>query len=105
MKVKRGVSLIGVCGEMFVSAIYVEEVLNEEGYECVITSGSEGEHTNEQSLHYRGRGLDYRNRDIPLEKRKDIELKIRAKLGPDYYVVMKSDHIHTEYDPRMRGVP
>lgn len=104
MRVKDGVSLVGVIGEMFMSAIYVEEVLNSLGYDCVITSGSEGKHTSEVSLHYRGRGLDYRNRDIPAVQRKEVEEKVRIKLGPDYYVVMKADHLHTEYDPRMKGV-
>lgn len=66
--------------------------------DCVITSGSDGKHS-EHSLHHKGRALDFRTRNIPSTLRKTVEQEIGQALGDNYDVVLESTHLHVEYDP------
>jgi hypothetical protein len=98
MKLKPGVKLEGVQWQMFDAAIKVEEVYNNLGHELTITSASEGHH-GPRSLHYKGRALDFRTRTVPLSQRQKILKSVKAKLGPDFDVVLEKDHLHLELDP------
>lgn len=93
---------------MFYASIIIEGVLNGHGYECIITSGSDGSHGHGPSkpgkadgtLHDDGEALDYRNRMIPVPERELIRKDISKALGPDYDVVLEKDHFHVEHDPK-----
>ena len=64
-----------------------------------ITSGNDGKH-GERSLHYKWQALDFRTFDWPRGKSAEIVANIRRRLGKDYDVVLESDHLHVEYDPK-----
>jgi hypothetical protein len=65
------------------------------GFEAVVTSTYEGTHS-PASLHYVNRAFDYRKIG-PVEL---IANKIRADLGPAFDVVVESNHVHVEHDPK-----
>lgn len=99
MKLKAGVSLQGVVWQLFEAAIKVESCYEALGHECVITSGTEGQHMN-GSLHYKGKALDFRTRHVPVVQRQKLIKNIKSKLGPDYDVILEKDHAHIELDPK-----
>jgi hypothetical protein len=73
----------------------IEEAHQEHGFEAVITSTYEGTHS-PASLHYVNRALDYRKIG-PVEI---IANRIREKLGSAFDVVVESNHVHVEHDPK-----
>lgn len=99
MKKKAGVKLAGVQWQMFEAALKVEPILEKHGQECVITSGTEGQHS-ALSLHYRGWALDFRTTLLPKLHYNLILAELKAALGGDFDVVFESDHLHIEYDPK-----
>jgi hypothetical protein len=98
MTLKPGVSLKGVRWQMFEAAVRVEGCYEKLGLECVITSGTDGQHI-KGSLHYKGLALDFRKRTVPVAMRPKLLKAIRQALGPDYDVLEESDHVHVELDP------
>lgn len=73
-------------------------VFNNRGYLCVVTSARDGEHM-EGSLHYEGRAIDLRHRQMPDGAKRLICDELIATLGSDWDVVLEDTHIHIEYDP------
>ncbi len=70
------------------------------GRECVVTSFNDGKHGRD-SLHYEGMAADLRTRDLPLHQKLAVFHALRALLEPlGFDVVLESDHIHLEYDPK-----
>lgn len=72
---------------------------------AIITSGTDGEHM-EGSLHYVGLAVDLRTRDLtPVEVAK-LAVALRKRLNggatvdTPYNVVVETQHIHVEYDPK-----
>ena len=63
--------------------------------EAVITSARDGKHM-EGSLHYKGQAIDLRTKHV-LEA---LTKKIKEYVGSDYDVVLESEHIHLEWDPK-----
>jgi len=63
--------------------------------ELVVTSTYEGNHS-ERSLHYVDLAEDIRRH----KKGQEVIDRLRNELGIDYDIVLKSDHIHIEYDPK-----
>jgi len=66
----------------------------------VITSVTDGKHK-EGSRHYTGDAIDIRIWNLPedvsyLQASSDL----RSLLDDDYDVVLESDHIHVEWDPK-----
>lgn len=85
------------------------ELYNAKGFQPRLTSSTEkakGRLVN--SFHYKGLAFDLGTLAIRLSdnaraivKRADLEdivIKAKKKLGKDYDVVLKKDHIHVEYD-------
>lgn len=72
---------------------------------AIITSGTDGEHM-AGSLHYVGLAVDLRTRDLtPVEVSKLVaalrkRLNGGATVDTPYNVVVESEHIHVEYDPK-----
>lgn len=73
-----------------------ELIFNKFEEKLVITSTNRGRHK-EGSLHYKNRALDLR---LPERNIEEIAEGIRDFIGPDYDVVVESDHIHVEHDPK-----
>ena len=79
----------------------VVEVWNRYGYSVTVTSGEEPNASHAtQSLHYNGLAEDYRTRDVAPSKLADMVSDVRLRLGSDYDVVLESDHLHIEFDPK-----
>ena len=100
MRLKAGVDLTGVSWHMFLAAVMIEPIFVAHGEQLVITAGVDGEHM-DGSLHYQGLALDFRTRDMNEDDVKVVASNCQTLLHPlGYDVVMESDHIHIEYDPK-----
>lgn len=101
---KRGVEISGLHATMWAAAAQVGVVYNKHGYRCTITSGLDGQHSS-GSLHYQGKALDFRVRNIhSIQEMAQITREIATALGDNYDVILESpgapnQHIHIEYDP------
>lgn len=69
------------------------------GYDCVITSGTEpGPNRVKGSKHLVGYAVDLRTRD--LDNKDEVYNDLVDALGPDYDVILESNHLHIEFDPQ-----
>lgn len=70
----------------------------------VITSGNDSRHSN-GSLHYSGRGLDFRGNNITEAQGRAFAQSVSETLGAQYDVVFETfsnksnNHLHVEFDP------
>lgn len=104
---KKGVKIAGVKPETVVAMNVADMVyLKNTGAEVVITEVTGGKH-GRGSLHYVGLAFDCRTRDSfgdkqPFHKEliTRIVLAIRERLGESYDVVIESDHLHVEFQPK-----
>ncbi len=99
LKFKNGVPLQGLQPDMLYCLDECNAVFKSFGYDCIVTSTTDGKHM-VGSKHYIGYAGDLRRRHV---KDGDIELideKLKTELGNDYDVVLESDHWHVEYDPK-----
>lgn len=97
LELKPGVKVGGIAPEMVLAAVVAACVYEDAGADCVITSCRDGQHM-AGSLHYEGRAIDLRTRDLAPEIRKEVALGIAAALGPEFDVVDEIDHLHLEHD-------
>lgn len=88
---KEIVFAIGVADEIY------RRIANQE---VVITSLNDSQHM-AGSLHYLGQAVDFRTRTLTLNQLNQIVAELKNRLYPlGYDVVLESDHIHIEYDPK-----
>ena len=99
MRFKKGVKIFGVRNELTLAMIIANEVYRNHGYGCTITSGVEGTHS-KASLHYSGCAFDTRTRDIEDWIVSSIYSDIKDSLNDEYDVILESDHIHIEFQPK-----
>ncbi len=99
LALKPGVDFSNLQPQMGLAAQIVTTTYSQRGYECTITSAADGRH-GRRSLHYTGFALDFRVRHIPKRERPALAKAIRRALGNSFDVILFSNHIHTEYDPR-----
>jgi len=100
MRLKEGVKIQGVRSELILGLMVADEVYKNAGYELTITSLMDGTHS-ATSLHYSGCAVDLRTRNISSdEQKKLIVVQMKQKLGIDFDVILESNHIHMEYQPR-----
>lgn len=78
----------------------LERIYRKFGYELVITSTYEGNHS-PGSLHYANLAIDIR---APKKDKAKIYEEIRKTLNDDYDVVNEDTHIHIEYDPKDKEI-
>lgn len=71
------------------------------GYDLVVTSLADGVHM-AGSLHPRGYAADLRSSNLGADL-PAVFASLKARLGPDYDVILEADHIHVEYDPQHNG--
>jgi hypothetical protein len=103
MKLKPGVKLTDLVPQMVLAARIIEGVYDNYRCECVITSGNDSKH-GANSLHYKGRALDFRTKNYAGDKRA-LRDEIKEALGDDFDVILEdlggvNEHIHTEYEPK-----
>ena len=70
---------------------------------CRVTSGSDGTHMR-GSLHPKGNALDYGTNHLLSEQRSKVAAACKEALGENFDVVLESDHLHVEYDPKASSV-
>lgn len=99
--IKNGVDLRGLTPQMAIAYTIACRCYGQ--YDCVITSASDGKH-GPNSLHYKGQALDLRTRHINGQGLQLVVDKLREALGAQYDVVLESDHIHVEFDPKDKQV-
>jgi len=103
MRIKKGVSVVGMQPEMILAHLICDGIYKKYGLDYVLTSGREGDHK-KGSLHYVGLASDTRNRDIPLAQRKNIRDELQHALQEEYTVILEGTHFHVEFQPQT-GVP
>ncbi len=97
--IKEGASIRGLGVEMLFATLIVEQVLKENGSPCIITSGTDGEHSR-GSEHYKGDAMDYRIWYLRKDQLEQVVLVMKKRLGSDFDVVLEPTHIHVEFDPK-----
>ena len=103
VSIKPGVRLEKLSAQMALAHVVVASVFAEYGYDCVITSGSDGTHM-VGSKHYEGDALDYRLRNCTPRARPAIRTAVANRLSDCYDVVLSGTGsapvLHVEYDPK-----
>lgn len=100
MKLKSGVKVLGLSNPILIAIMVAKEVYEKFGVEFVITSGTDSVH-GWSSEHYKGDAIDVRTRNIRSEQQKSlIAAQIKDCLTDDYDIVLESNHLHIEYDPK-----
>ena len=108
IRLKPGVSLVGLVPQMVLAAHVVNEAMLQIGVnECWITSGSDGKH-GPTSVHGRGQALDFRLHNVPVLLRSQVVSIIKSALlhGNGQYEVYHesigtdNEHLHVEWDPK-----
>jgi len=97
MLIKLGVSIEKLNRKARRGLEVVAAIFAEFGHEAIITSTYEGNHS-PRSLHYANDAFDVR---LPPDGVLRICASMRERLGKDFDVVVESDHIHIEYDPKV----
>ena len=69
------------------------------GQGFTVTSLNDSKHSF-KSLHYSGCAADLRTRDLKGITPEEMKVRLKDALGKDFDVVVESDHIHVEYDPK-----
>lgn len=100
MRLKDGVRVHGLRPEMVIVLLAAYEVFEATlGVELVVTSAIDGKHSR-GSLHYVGQALDLRIRHMTEGEPEKAAVALRARLGKDYDVILESNHIHVEFQPK-----
>ena len=101
MRLKPGVKVAGIAPEIVLAAVIAQSILGD--VELVITSALDGKHS-VHSRHYQGNAIDIRTRDLVPTARQEFRDKLADALGPDFDVVLESDHLHVELDPKTEAI-
>jgi hypothetical protein len=89
----------GVQPEILYAMLVTETVYLSMGYDFTITALTEGkEWRSPRSLHPPGLAFDCRTRHIPDRMLDELVARVKGALGPEYDVVLESDHLHIEFD-------
>lgn len=98
LRFKNNIDLNGVRPEIVMAAIVADGIYAIHGYECVITSVTEGKHKS-GSLHHAGLAMDLRTRHLVPGDEDLIVFDLRSALGKQFDVMLEKTHIHVEYQP------
>ncbi len=72
---------------------------NELCVDAVVTSGTDGKH-GEHSKHYTAEAIDLRIFHIQPQFHQTLVKRCKELLGKDFDIVLESDHVHLEFDPK-----
>ena len=100
MKIKDGVRFVSPIAAMLHASMVVEGVFNafNTGHDCTLTGGIEKHNT--PSRHCVGGAYDYRTFNLSEENQEKFRARVSSRLGDGFDVVLESDHLHVEYDPK-----
>lgn len=103
MKIKSDeVSFQNLQPQMVLAVIMAQEVYREYDTDMVITSANDSVHSR-TSLHFSGNAVDLRIWNLPDGTANEVRDKLQEKLTKDFDVILESDHIHLEYQPKYNG--
>lgn len=96
------VSPHGVQGEIVLALVMIEPIFRAAGYECIITSLTDGLH-GPTTLHPKGLAVDLRSHHLPVAGKAALLAAMREALPPYYEVYLENpgqanEHYHVEYD-------
>ncbi len=94
--IKAGVRLHGIKPEIVLAIIIADQIYADLGHDLVLTSVIDGKHMR-TSIHYVGGAVDFR---LPGEGGVAARNRIAHRLGSDFDVVLESNHIHVEWQPK-----
>lgn len=101
--VKAGVKLAGTQPEILLALMVIHSIMDSLHLPCIVTSGHDTNLHKSNSLHYKGLALDIRlpsfyNPSPNLDS--SVVESIKNALGSEYDVVLETNHIHVEFDPK-----
>ena len=96
---ENGAKVNGIQPEMILAFVIASHIYKEYGIDCVITEATGAKHSL-GSLHYVGFAIDLRTRDMSENMAEIIVTRLKEALGDQYDVVLESDHIHIEFQPK-----
>ena len=101
MKLKRGINTQSITPELLLALVVADGVWAKHGQNLVITSLNDSRHSR-TSLHYAGQAADLRTRyfDDGIKMRVADDLRDAMGDNKNYDIVVESDHIHMEYQPK-----
>jgi len=99
LSLKAGVRITGMRPEILLAAVAAMEVYKAAGHDLTITACVDGRHTT-GSLHYAGAAIDIRTRDLPPADVPKLMAQIKECVGGDFDVLLETDHIHIEFQPK-----
>jgi len=106
MRIKDdSVRFVGICPQIVLALMVANDAFKEFGQEdLVITSVNDAKHSY-TSLHYDGRAVDIRTKNIPRDFVRQLVLHIGECLGTDFDVLLEdyggsNEHCHIEWQPR-----
>lgn len=99
---KQGLYLFGLQPEMLWALDVCESVWQEIGKNLTVTSTRWGDKHAWKSRHYSGLAVDLRTKDLHEVEIRQVAEMAAERLGDEYDVVVESNHIHVEYDPKMQ---
>ena len=99
MRLKPGTKLKGLQPQILFAAFVAEEVYAARGRDLWITSGNDGKHL-PNSKHYDGQAIDIRTKNLDQHEVAGVVEAIRVRLNDEYDIVLETDHLHIEYDPK-----
>lgn len=99
MRLKNGVKPRSLQPQVVLAILVADSIYRELGKECVVTSLNDGSHSY-NSLHWSGNAVDFRIRHLDSGQPQLVRDRLASAVGVDYDVVLESDHIHLEYQPK-----
>ena len=97
----QNINTIGIKPELIIAIMVANDVYKEYSKDMVITSLNDSTHSY-SSLHYAGAAVDLRTSYFNDQEKAEVVSKIKDRLNGDYDVVLESDHIHLEWQPKTR---
>ncbi len=97
--IKPGVDVSVLSPQILLAIAEAREVYRKYGVDLTLTSGRDGVH-GVHTLHKHGHAVDLRIWNLPEGSPPRATEQIAKALGEQFDVVLESDHIHMEYDPR-----
>lgn len=101
--IKPGVRLTGLTPQMAVAWTIACSIYESAEAGCVMTSAAEGKHK-PGSLHPAGMAMDLRTSHLSRDNGYNglaVSIVLGQALGPEFDVILESDHIHVEWQPKL----
>ena len=92
-------SLLPAMDTAGIEVVHCFHVVMGDEYVPVITSGNDYPYHKRESKHYKNAAMDFRIKDIPLDKRREVVEMIQDKLGERFRVLWEKgemEHLHVE---------